>query len=479
MEKLLRNIMLNWRGMLNFPVFILIRYIYILLALTLCLSLGNAREDSFFLNDDTPSKASVSLISNQGDIGKVLKDLGSQGSLRDLATSMLSAGLMDKLSSTFKLPETPSTLFEHAQHNLARGGIDVALNTSIQGEKLSDALKTGLVTAAVRTGAATLSNTIGAEQKEGKLDPVTHKLEHLIVGGVSGLVLNKDFVSGAIGSVVAETVAELVTPEGSTRDQKETSAKIGKFASATTAFMTGKDINTAYATGTTAVENNFLFVPIAIWAIGAGLTAYDTYVSYKEEGLVGAGKTLGTDALITLATGGVAKIATKGVKTGVSLFKAMNKTPLKVVKNTEKVGGKTVVSQPKDLQLEFKKGMRRDFDKKMSDLKKVEGKLSTNNSSSVSKAERRKVTDQYRVDLKKRVETFYKNNPEAKKNALDKLRKSDIDHKIDLQLGGENKLQNLRVLDQSVNRSVGSQIQKQIPKDGKFIIKEVLEKKVN
>ena len=38
----------------------------------------------------------------------------------------------------------------------------------------------------------------------------------------------------------------------------------------------------------------------------------------------------------------------------------------------------------------------------------------------------------------------------------------DIDHIIDLQLGGKNELSNLSPLDRSVNRSLGAQIKNQI-----------------
>jgi len=64
----------------------------------------------------------------------------------------------------------------------------------------------------------------------------------------------------------------------------------------------------------------------------------------------------------------------------------------------------------------------------------------------------------YRKDLKKRIESIYKNNPEAKRRALEKLEKSDIDHKLDLQLGGSNTRANVNSLDKSVNRSYGKQL---------------------
>jgi len=59
-------------------------------------------------------------------------------------------------------------------------------------------------------------------------------------------------------------------------------------------------------------DGEFLFlIPAVIWAVGAGLTAYDTYTAYEEGGLTGAGKSLGKDLIITAATGGIGKIGTK------------------------------------------------------------------------------------------------------------------------------------------------------------------------
>ena len=87
-----------------------------------------------------------------------------------------------------------------------------------------------------------------------------------------------------------------------------------------------------------------------------------------------------------------------------------------------------------------------------------DGKLIINSKHGVTTAERKAITTKYRKDLKARINSLYINNPTAKQNALDKLEKSDIDHMIDLQLGGENTRENLKALDASVNRSYGKQL---------------------
>jgi len=86
------------------------------------------------------------------------------------------------------------------------------------------------------------------------------------------------------------------------------------------------------------------------------------------------------------------------------------------------------------------------------------GEVKVKSPHGVTKAERQAITSKYRKDLVKRINSIYANNPTAKQNALRKLRNSDIDHMIDLQLGGKNTVSNLKALDISVNRSYGKQL---------------------
>ena len=46
------------------------------------------------------SQAAVSLINNQGDIGKTLEDLGSKENIQQLVTSMLTAGALQAVGGT-------------------------------------------------------------------------------------------------------------------------------------------------------------------------------------------------------------------------------------------------------------------------------------------------------------------------------------------------------------------------------------------
>jgi hypothetical protein len=70
------------------------------------------------------------------------------------------------------------------------------------------------------------------------------------------------------------------------------------------------------------------FIPLAIGAVGLGLSAYDAYKNYKEYksgNLTGAelAKRVGRDAALTLATGGAAKLVAKGAQAAKAGFNAL------------------------------------------------------------------------------------------------------------------------------------------------------------
>ena len=54
------------------------------------------------------SKAAVSLVNNKGDIGKVLKELGSSASIKSLITTMLTAQTKSEPASSVMLEITPN-----------------------------------------------------------------------------------------------------------------------------------------------------------------------------------------------------------------------------------------------------------------------------------------------------------------------------------------------------------------------------------
>lgn len=108
---------------------------------------------------------------------------------------------------------------------------------------------------------------------------------------------------------------------------------------------------------------------------------------------------------------------------------------------------------------------REAFGRKVSQLRrKIDaGEAVANRPHGVSDSARRAVTRKYRRDVVARIKRLYKNNPVARENALRRLRASDIDHVLDLQLGGANARRNLSALHSETNQGLGRQIAPQLP----------------
>jgi hypothetical protein len=79
------------------------------------------------------SRAAVSLANNKGDLGKVLKELGSSASIKSLATSMVTAGLVsampvDLIPAASASPLWLSSNFtQQLQVNLVRGAMSAGV----------------------------------------------------------------------------------------------------------------------------------------------------------------------------------------------------------------------------------------------------------------------------------------------------------------------------------------------------------------
>jgi hypothetical protein len=67
-------------------------------------------------------------------------------------------------------------------------------------------------------------------------------------------------------------------------------------------------------------------------------------------------------------------------------------------------------------------------------------------------------TKAFRASLGSEINREFAHDPAARNEALRLVKQCDIDHIIDLQLNGPNALANLQLLDRSVNRSVGKQL---------------------
>jgi ribosomal protein S15P/S13E len=77
----------------------------------------------------------------------------------------------------------------------------------------------------------------------------------------------------------------------------------------------------------------------------------------------------------------------------------------------------------------------------------------------VSAAERKRITRQYRSRAIETAKKIYGRDPAALKVVLDRIRLYDVDHVVDLVVGGSNTFDNLKFLRASDNRGLGASLQ--------------------
>ena len=101
------------------------------------------------------SQATISTINNGGNLGAVLKELGSSASIKQLATSVATAGTLQGLDNAMgwaqkanaaSLPVT-SALFSWNTFNrvTSHSVVTAGINTTINGSHFADAFKAGLL----------------------------------------------------------------------------------------------------------------------------------------------------------------------------------------------------------------------------------------------------------------------------------------------------------------------------------------------
>ncbi|EML1064726.1 DUF637 domain-containing protein [Acinetobacter nosocomialis] len=210
------------------------------------------------------TQASVSLINNGGDIGKTLKELGSKDSAKNLAASVVTAGLMSQVSSALNINLNDMPRLEKIANNFVQGVGSNIISSTLQGDSLSHSLKTALLAGISSSIQGELATKIkGLED----VDYVLHKIAHAAAGCLAG-ALQKSCESGAIGAAIGEIVAGQLN-DGSrnlTLAEKEQIINESKLVASIVAAYTGYDVNVAASTADSAVRNNntaYAFDPAA------------------------------------------------------------------------------------------------------------------------------------------------------------------------------------------------------------------------
>ncbi|WHR58516.1 two-partner secretion domain-containing protein [Acinetobacter haemolyticus] len=212
------------------------------------------------------TQASISLINNGGNLSATFKELGSKDSVKSLAITVVTAGLVEGLSTSLKIDLNGFPTVEKIANNFVQGVGSNLISSTLQGESLSDSLEKALLAGVTNVLQAEMATKIGTHLD--KIDPsaweyALHKIAHAAAGCVAAAV-QKECEAGAIGASVAEVVAGLFDKPSSTATQEEKDAfrkkVVGttKLVSGVVAAYSGYDVNAAAASAENAVTNNYL-----------------------------------------------------------------------------------------------------------------------------------------------------------------------------------------------------------------------------
>lgn len=211
------------------------------------------------------SQASVSLINNGGDLGKTLKDLGSKDSVRNLAASVVTAGLLSQVSTALNLKPDSSLLSDRLINNFTTSVGSTLVQTAIKGGDLEDNLKVALLAGLAGAVQGELASQIGTHLD--KVDPnvfeyAIHKIAHAAVGCAVAAATKSSCEAGAIGAGVGEIVASLMPDPANgieyNEDEKIKIRNTGKIVAGVVSAYAGYDVNTAANSADIAIQNNYL-----------------------------------------------------------------------------------------------------------------------------------------------------------------------------------------------------------------------------
>ncbi|MGL5720104.1 MAG: DUF637 domain-containing protein, partial [Alphaproteobacteria bacterium] len=272
----------------------------------------------------------VGTMNHQGNVGKAVEDLGKPDSLRAIATSILTAGLVENVTHTLKLPEVPKTFGEHFQKAAIKGAVSLPVNATLGGVDPDKALGMAAISTAANTIGGFAATKIGQAYGAESLSYAEHKALHAGLGAITGAILDpknpgRGALAGALGAVTSEMLAEAISGnpkematrvlgevaeraalegrgfsqkdyETALKEAAEIAKNVGQIGAAGTALLAKQEVATAIHTAQTATENNLVPALIA-----GGLVVWSAYeimeiarTQGKDAALKAAGIEIGT-----------------------------------------------------------------------------------------------------------------------------------------------------------------------------------------
>ncbi len=204
------------------------------------------------------NQTALSLINNQGNIGAVLKDLGSSSTIKNLATAALTAGALEFGGVNVATADGVSeSLTEIGKQSVIKAGVDTAINGGSLGDNLANQLITGVVDAA----AAETAGEIGDSTEAGSAANI---IAHTALGCAAGAARGDDCGSGALGGAVGAVVSPIAASNIENGDgyldgeEARDIAFTSEISAAVAALALGEDVEGAAQAAKNEVQNNYL-----------------------------------------------------------------------------------------------------------------------------------------------------------------------------------------------------------------------------
>jgi filamentous hemagglutinin len=204
-----------------------------------------------------------SAISNQGDVGAVLKDITSSESLKGYVVSGMMGGIGNSLGYD---PTKLGFDWNSAGQIVLKTSAESVVQTALQGGSLGDNFVDNLLGAVIDIGGAVAANNVGnltlAEGSPSKI------AAHALVGGLKSMAMGGDFKTGALAGganeALVQYLAELVLPKGydpnrpGAEQDKANLLAMSQLLGVLTAVVSGTDPQLAADIAANATQYNYL-----------------------------------------------------------------------------------------------------------------------------------------------------------------------------------------------------------------------------
>ncbi|WP_198027351.1 polymorphic toxin type 28 domain-containing protein [Candidatus Paracaedibacter symbiosus] len=235
------------------------------------------------------TQITTTLVATGGDLEATMGKLASRDGVMSLATSALSAGVLDGLGVQAPLGYTDFA--DIAQYSAIKVGVDAGIGVTLGQQNFGDVIRSAGLNFLVSVGgkycAQEIGKAYGGLTDDGQIDPqgpkigfIEHKLLHAGLGAGLGAIKG-DAAAGAIGGMVGELVADLTkddveviaarvqekaeiegidrkSPEfkGLIQSELQTSMNWGKLGASVVTALAGRDVSVGLEVATNAIENN-------------------------------------------------------------------------------------------------------------------------------------------------------------------------------------------------------------------------------